>query len=89
MGHLVGLEGLSVTEIECEFIQKPSDIRKIIKSGKAATAADDKGAINVWRDDAGMIRCNAMAWLRSIEKRQFKTFPGAEKWVSKWLKKIR
>lgn len=89
MGTLIDLEGLSVKEVECEFIKKPSDIRKIFKAGKAATTADTNGALNIWKDDEGIIRCNAMAWLQSLEKKQFKTLAGAEKWIAKWLKKIK
>ncbi len=89
MGNLVGLEGTNGREMEAVFIKKPSDIRKILRAGKGATTADDNGAINIWRDDEGMIRCDAMAYMRSLEKKKYKTLTEAEKWVAKWLNKIR
>jgi hypothetical protein len=89
MNMLKDLEGLSVKEIECDFINKPSDIRKLLKAGKAATAADVNGALNIWMDDKGFIRCEAMAFMRSLEKRQFKKFKETEKWIAKWLIKIK
>ncbi len=89
MNYLKDLEGVSKKEIPCEFIKKPSAIRKLLKSGKAATIADTNGAINIWRDDEGFIRCNVMAWMISIEKKKYKTFKDAEKWISKWQKKIK
>lgn len=88
MGTLKGLEGVSVDELECVFIQKPSDIRKILASGKAATTAGPNGAINVWKDDSGKIRCDAMRWLVSVDKKEYISMLFAEKWVSKWMREI-
>jgi len=88
MGTLTNLEGVKANEIEAVFINKPSDIRAILRQGKGATTAKSNGAINIWRDDAGMIRCNAMRWLQSVDHQTYRTLKEAELWVRKWLKEI-
>lgn len=88
MGVLRNLEGIAATEIEAVFIDKPSDITAILVAGKGATTAGDNGAINIWRDDEGYIRCQAMQWLKTVETKRYFTILGAEKWAAKWIQKI-
>ena len=88
MPHLRGLEGTSGAEIEAEYFTKSSQIKNIIDKGLSATAADYNGAINIWKDDAGFIRCESMQWLISLEKKRFRTIKEVKVWADKWLKKI-
>ena len=89
MGTLRNLKGISVEEIECEFITKLSEIKNILENGKACTTAGDNGAINIWKDDTGLIRCESMAYYRSLDTKEFENLEDVEKWAKKWIRKIR
>lgn len=52
------------------------------------TSAGDNGAINVWKDDAGIIRGKLMRYCVTVEKRTFANYVDAEKCVSDWLERI-
>lgn len=88
MAVLKDLEGIAAKEIECEFIDKPSDVKKILSKGKAATTAGDNGAINIWKDDKGRYRCAAMQWMRTVEQKDFRDIDQAIRWAAKWIKTI-
>lgn len=88
MGVLKNLDGVSKTEVEAVFIEKVSDIKKILREGKAATDAGFRGAINIWCDDAGIYRCEAIRFLRTIEEKKFKKLSEVEEWAVNWIKKI-
>lgn len=89
MGALLNLEGTSRKSIDCMFINKGSDIEVVLNNGYAATSANTSGAINIWKDDEGNIRCEAMANFRKLDKKIFKSFYPAIKWADKWLLKIK
>ena len=65
-----------------------SDIEPTLELGCACTSAGDNGAINVWKDDAGIIRGELMRYCVTIESRSFSNYPEAEKCVSDWLELI-
>jgi hypothetical protein len=53
---LTGLEGISKETIDADFIDKASQIKtSVFNEGRAFTSAGDNGAINIWRDDEGLI----------------------------------
>lgn len=85
---LTGLAGTNGNDIECKFINKGKQIEAILNDGIAATSAGDNGAINIWKDDEGFIRCESMRFMISLEKAAFEKMPDAVKWANKWLKKI-
>jgi hypothetical protein len=82
MAKLIGLEGADGTARDCEFFSTPSRALKILRSGVAATAAADNGAINVWRDDDGMYRCERFRMMSRKAHASMKT----QKEVVVWLK---
>lgn len=88
MGKLVGLEGVS-RDIDALFIYKGSDIEVILNNDYAATDAQQNGAINIYKDDEGKIRCEAMAHFRSLEHKIFDTIEEAIVWTDEWLVKIK
>lgn len=88
MGQLSGLKGTNGQNIECIFIEKASHIKSIIKKGLAATAAGSNGAINIYKDDAGNIRCEAMRYCATIDEKLFANIDDAIVWVDEWLPKI-
>lgn len=87
MGKLINLEGTS-REIDALFIENGREIIPILRNEYAATTAKSNGAINVWHDDAGNIRCEAMRHYNTLEKKSFKRYSSAVRWVDAWLKKI-
>lgn len=89
MPALIDLEGTSRKSIESLFITKGSDIEVILANEYAATTAGHNGAINVWKDDDGNIRCEVLKHFASIEKKTYSSLSLATIWVNKWIKKIK
>ena len=87
--QLHDLEGIKKKKIACEFFRKPSQIKSILDSGKAATAADENGALNVWKDDDGFFRCTAMRRMMTIDEQRFSNLKDAKQWARKWLEEIK
>lgn len=85
---LIGLEGVKAHEVACDFITRSSQIRGIIKKGNAVTAAGYNGAINIWKDDAGYLRGEAMRHFISLDKKIFTDMKEVKSWADKWLKEI-
>ena len=85
---LKNLEGISATKIDADSIRLGKDIKPILDKGIAATAAGDSGALNIWKDDDGWIRCEAMRFRNPIDKKIFDNMEDVEKWADKWLPDI-
>lgn len=89
MGYLQGLKGLPEgTKIDCVFIKKAKEIEVILNNNLAATTAGSNGAINIYKDGNGNIRCEAQRYCSLVEEKTFEVLPDAVKWVGMWLKKI-
>lgn len=88
-GILKGLPGVKRNEIDAYYINHTSDIEPILESGSACTAAGGNGAINVWKDDVGIIRGELMRHCTSVEERIFTGYAEAEKCVGNWLERIK
>lgn len=86
--NLKGLEGIKKKEMECEFIKNASDLHLVLDKQIAATSSGDNGALNIWKDDSGAIRCTSMAFCETLEAKIFDNIKDAEKWAKKWLLKI-
>ncbi len=86
---LIGLEGTDGREIPHQFIERSSSIKKAtMDSGIAYTAAGSNGAINIYQDDDGQIRCQAMRYCRTIDKQKYSKVKDVKVWADKWLKEI-
>lgn len=75
--------------IECEFASSPSRALRVLRTGKAATDAGDRGAINLWYDDSGKLRGTRYVHWMQVELKTFRTQTLAAKWYKSALKKIR
>lgn len=53
---LSGLTGVLRKEVKCEFFGSVTKGLQLLKKDKAATAAGDNGAINIYIDDEGVYR---------------------------------
>lgn len=86
--QLKGLPGVKKCKVYAYWINDTSDIEPTLELGYACTSAGDNGAINVWKDDAGIIRGELERYCVSIEKRTFANYAEAEKCVNDWLERI-
>lgn len=86
--QLVWLPGLKIRKVNAYSINNTSDIESIIELGYACTSAGNNGAINVWKDDAGIIRGELMRYCVTVEKRTFTSYAEVEKCVNDWLEMI-
>jgi len=85
---LKNLEGIDQKEIDADFFTERGEIKAILDKGIAATAAGENGAINIWKDRDGRIRCEAMRFCKSIEKEVFDSDKDVQEWADKWLMDI-
>lgn len=88
MPQLIGLEGTDGKPRDAGFFSSVSGAFKVLRSGLAATAAGDTGAINFYVRDDGDYHCEIMRHMVSQDKHQFSTQREARAWLKKWLPKI-
>ncbi|GAA6244378.1 hypothetical protein F030043B2_34200 [Bacteroides fragilis] len=86
--QLEGLPGVKKCKVDAYWINDTSDIEPTLELGFACTSAGDNGAINVWKDDAGMIQGELMRFCVKVEKRTFSNYLEMEKCISEWLERI-
>lgn len=89
MYTLENLEGVKKKKVSAEHFSKAKEVPAIIANGNAATTAAYNGAINVWKDDKGNIRCESMRYLQSLDKETFSDINEVVKWCNIWLRKIK
>jgi hypothetical protein len=87
MVKLTNLDGRAIPETNAVFFEKAWQIRWLTRD-TALTAAKDNGAINIWIDDFGQYRCEAMRNFMSLEKGIFTKKFEVRDWAEEWLKKI-
>jgi len=74
--------------VECVFARSASAALRVVRIGKAATDAGDRGAIDLWYDDNGDLRGTRCVHLAQVELKKFRTQAQAAKWYRGVLKKI-
>lgn len=89
MVTLENLEGLAVKKIDAEFFSKASQIKAILDKGIAATAAEQNGALNIWKADDGRYRCESMRSFKTLDYQKFTTLGQVGKWAKEWLELIK
>lgn len=88
MAVLIGLDGISENERVVGFIDHHSDIQVLINNKMAATASGSNGAINIWEDDNGKIRCEAMVFMHVKSSEIFDNIFMAQVWFDNWMERI-
>nr|DAJ26423.1 MAG TPA: hypothetical protein [Caudoviricetes sp.] len=86
--QLDGLPGVKRRKVDAYWINDTIDIEPTLELGYACTSSGNNGAINVWKDDTGMIRGELMRHLVVVEKRTFVSYEEVEKCVRDWLDRI-
>ena len=87
--ELKDLFGVKAKSVDAVFFKRAAKIETILSNNMAATAADYNGALNIWKDDEGKIRCEAFAHYKAVDNNMYSSIPPAIKWAKKWLKKIK
>ena len=84
------LRGLPNTAgaIECVFAESATAALRVIRDGKAASMAGDRGSMNLWRDDNNQLRGDRCFYMRQMELRTFRNASDAAKWYRRTLKKV-
>lgn len=86
--ELINLKGVS-RPVECEVIKNTAQIEAILESGKAGTVAHDNGAINIWKDNDGLIRCDAMRLRVSFASGRYSDIAHVNDWYKMHIKQIK
>jgi len=86
--QLDGLPEVKRRKVDAYWINDTIDIEPTLELGYACTSSGNNGAINVWKDDTGMIRGELMRHLVVVEKRTFVSYEEVEKCVRDWLDRI-
>lgn len=83
----IGLEGTSRVR-RVYMARTTAKVIELLKVGKVATAANDNGALNVWRDRHGKYRCEAYRRCITQDSQVFTCLTHVRSWCSEWFKKI-
>lgn len=73
---------------DAEFFYSVSGCLSILRRGVVAGAAGDDGAINVWRDDSGILRANRCVRWSIVDTQQFDSIERLKQWLGPNLKLI-
>lgn len=84
MPELRGLPGTSKA-LRCQHFVSIDDALRCIQRRRAVTAAGPRGAINVWRDDAGRLRSNFCRDLVTLDEQIHGDAAALRLWLEHWL----
>ena len=87
MPMLSGLPGRK-RDLRALNVASPTAALLALRSKLAASAAGSDGALNVWRDDVGMYRCEFMRFRRTVDSRVFHRLIEVRGWLKEWLPKV-
>lgn len=80
---LQGLPGTKKHVMACRASSVTGAVR-LIRDGKAATASGDNGALNVWKNDAGLWCCEFHRYWSVKDSKQFKYVAAVSEWLKLW-----
>jgi hypothetical protein len=81
---LVGLEGVKRNKCRSISATSVTDAMRLIRSGEKVTSAGDTGAINVWRDDTGILQCRFMQFRLTTAALSTNSMSAVHRWLKKW-----
>jgi len=88
MTQLINLPGIEAKCLDADLFYSSDEVEGILDDGLAATTAGDNGAINIWKDDKGYIRCEIMRYCKIVEAKRFRKMVNVLNWTDKWLPQI-
>lgn len=80
--QMQNLDGVRGGRRKGEFFRSFSAAMRIIREGRVATAANDNGAINIYRRDDGLYHCTFCRHWCELSVRTFR----AQRYIKNWLK---
>lgn len=86
--RLVGLPGTTGDVSGVRVGSVTAAVREL-RAGEAVFAAGDDGAITVWKDDAGMLRCEFSRRMWTVDAKSFKYLAAVHQWLKDWWPKMR
>lgn len=86
--QLKGLPGVKKCKVDAYWINDTSDIEPTLEMGCACICAGNNGAINVWKDDAGIIRGELERYCVVLDSSTFASYTAAVKCVADWIERI-
>ena len=86
--EMKGMKGVAGSRAAA-FCKTASDARRALEAGKVAAAAEDYGAVIVWRDDSGTLRGDRQKFRHSEEECEFSSMTKALKWFTAACKQIK
>jgi len=66
---------------EGESFRSISGALAILRKGLVAATASDNGAVTVWRDDNGILRCERMSFRITYDAKQCKNLTEVREWL--------
>lgn len=91
MGEYTGLTGIKGGVLKPRgkhFARTVNGFMSILRKGRVCSAAGDRGACTVWRDDKGLFRCDFSRWRVSVNESTSTTKAGVRRWLKEWLPKM-
>lgn len=58
----VDLDGIAEAEVQGVFVRSPSAAIRALREHRVASLSGDRGAVTVWRDDAGKLHGDFSRW---------------------------
>lgn len=65
-----------------------AELMRLLRQNRACTAADDHGAINVYKDRYGRYRCDRYLFMSAKDRQSFTNLADVRKWTKAALKAI-
>lgn len=87
MPFLSGLPGTTGV-VKCRMVWSVRGAKMALRSGVAATAAGNNGALNVWRGNDGAYLCEAYYRRSTVASAKFSAWSDVVKWLKQWFKEI-
>lgn len=86
--NLENLEGVRRKKVPAIYYEKQLPIKDILDKRIALTDSGQNGAFNIWKDDEGKIRCEAMRYGITFNKKKLVKMGEIKKWINKMEKEI-
>lgn len=85
--NLAGVEGGVIEGDQGRFVGTVSQAMKALREVRLCSAAGDHGAVTVWRDDAGLFRCDFSRHRNTVATALWSKKVEVQAWLREWLPK--
>ncbi len=85
---LTDLPGLKQSPTDGYLCKDPEQAMRVLEKGLCATQAGPDGAITIWRDDAGKLRCRFDRYKQALSEITAADMTAVDKWLRQWWPKL-